>query len=95
MGHRWIQPGSTIDVYNAETGRKAEIYDPIASRSESVGSTLLWRIVRVGEVDYPVGFQLEAPTEQAAQREILDDGPTALDLAKWYQGLPERSEDRR
>jgi len=80
---------AAVIVQDTDSGRKARVDDPVASQAAPPGNAVLWRIARVGEVDYPVGFPIEVePDEQPGLRELLDDGPTTYDLANWYRALP-------
>jgi hypothetical protein len=81
--------GSAVVVQHAGTGRKARVDDPVASQAARAGNSVLWRIARVGEVDYPLGFPIEVePDERPALQALLDGGPTTFELADWYRALP-------
>jgi hypothetical protein len=73
----------TVSFRPVETDIQA--FDPIAAAPASVGTTLLWRIVRLGTNDYPLGYQVKVePDQRDERRKLLAAGPTADDLLAWY-----------
>lgn len=80
-----VGPGPYIVVSNDETGRTVSVHDPVAAEPESIGVLLLWRIARSRGEDHPLGFQLRVePEAEKLVREMVDDGPSAQALARWY-----------
>lgn len=77
--------GDRITLRDAATGRSATVDDPIAATPASVGTTVLWRIVRLGSNDYPPGYAVEVnPDRHDKLQKLLAADPTANNLLAGY-----------